>query len=206
MSSISSFKAKLLKVPYLNFASQETSSGNLSQSTLHISVDCGSPHAVKSVKMHLRRIIGTIKLTFEELTILTQIEPWLNSRPLVSNDSHSDDGIEALKPGHQQWSRISDLQPSNYVATATDFESEGYVYLPLHNVEGGTTSPIKVPLVINDTPITMELDTGAAYYYDHFGKTLPRTLRGHPFGKVWASPQGILWRTTSMIGTMDAEV
>ena len=51
-------------------------------------------------KVHLRRIISNVKLTFEELyTVLTQIESCLNSRPLVPlpND---DDGIEALTPGH----------------------------------------------------------------------------------------------------------
>ena len=56
--------------------------------------------AVKSMKKHLKRIVGNVKLTFEELsTVLTQIEACLNSRPLVplNND---DDGIEALTPGH----------------------------------------------------------------------------------------------------------
>ena len=48
----------------------------------------------------MKRIVGNVKLTFEELsTVLTQIEACLNSRPLVplNND---DDGIEALTPGH----------------------------------------------------------------------------------------------------------
>ena len=52
------------------------------------------------MKTHLRRILGNVKLTFEELsTTLTQIEACLNSRPLIPlpND---DDGIEALTPGH----------------------------------------------------------------------------------------------------------
>jgi hypothetical protein len=48
----------------------------------------------------LRRIVGSVKLTFEELTtVLTQIEACLNSRPLVALPLE-DDGIEALTPGH----------------------------------------------------------------------------------------------------------
>jgi len=66
-----------------------------------------SPHfgglwevAVKSMKKHLKHIIGNIKLTFEELsTVLAQIEACLNSQPLLSLDN-DDDGIEALTPGH----------------------------------------------------------------------------------------------------------
>ena len=56
--------------------------------------------AVKSTKMHLKQILGNVKLTFEEFsTVLTQIEASLNSQPLVPlpND---DDGIETLTPGH----------------------------------------------------------------------------------------------------------
>ena len=56
--------------------------------------------AVKSFKSHLRRVVGDVKLTFEELTtVLTQIEACLNSRPLIAL-SVPDDGIEALTPGH----------------------------------------------------------------------------------------------------------
>jgi hypothetical protein len=66
-----------------------------------------SPHfgglweaAVKSMKTHLKRVISNVKLTYEEFyTILTQIEACLNSRPLTSLCS-SDEGIEALTPGH----------------------------------------------------------------------------------------------------------
>lgn len=67
-----------------------------------------SPHfgglweaAVRSMKSHLRRVIGEVRITFEELsTILAQIEACLNSRPLVPMDSPDEDGIEALTPAH----------------------------------------------------------------------------------------------------------
>ena len=57
--------------------------------------------AVKSFKRHLYRIIGEVKLTFEELsTVLTQIESCLNSRPLTALPSAEDSGINVLTPGH----------------------------------------------------------------------------------------------------------
>ena len=66
-----------------------------------------SPHfggiweaAVKSMKYHLKRIIGENKLTYEELsTLLSQIEAVLNSRPL-HDMNNSPDGMETLTPGH----------------------------------------------------------------------------------------------------------
>lgn len=55
---------------------------------------------VKSVKFHLRRVIGDATLTYEELsTLLVQIEAILNSRPLIAlSDDPSD--LTALTPGH----------------------------------------------------------------------------------------------------------
>ena len=67
-----------------------------------------SPHfgglwegAVKSMKKHLHRITGSTLLTFEEMsTILCQIEACLNSRPLLPDTSHNQDGLQTLTSGH----------------------------------------------------------------------------------------------------------
>jgi hypothetical protein len=66
-----------------------------------------SPHfgglweaGVKSTKYHLRRVLGNALITFEDLlTILTQIEAVLNSRPLHPMSSSPDD-FQALSPSH----------------------------------------------------------------------------------------------------------
>ncbi len=48
--------------------------------------------------MHLKRVVGQAKLTFEELTtVLAQIEACLNSRPLTPLPD-VDDGYEVLTP------------------------------------------------------------------------------------------------------------
>ena len=67
-----------------------------------------SPHfgglwesAVKSTKKHLKRIMGELKFTFEELTTTAcQIEACLNSRPLLPMTSHSQDGLMTLTASH----------------------------------------------------------------------------------------------------------
>lgn len=66
-----------------------------------------SPHfnglaesAIRSVKHHLRRIIGETTLTYEELsTVLAKVEACLNSRPIhpMSNDISD---LDVLTPGH----------------------------------------------------------------------------------------------------------
>ena len=56
--------------------------------------------AVKSFKSHFKKVVGEVKLTFEELvTTTSQIEACLNSRPLTPLPD-SEDGIEVLTPGH----------------------------------------------------------------------------------------------------------
>ncbi|XP_070529962.1 uncharacterized protein [Cardiocondyla obscurior] len=55
---------------------------------------------VKSVKHHLRRVIGSHALTFEEFsTLLCRIEACLNSRPLAPL-ADSCDSYDVLTPGH----------------------------------------------------------------------------------------------------------
>lgn len=66
-----------------------------------------SPHfggkweaAVKSVKFHIKRVIGDTGLTYEEYsTLLSQIEAVLNSRPLCPLSDDPTD-LSALTPGH----------------------------------------------------------------------------------------------------------
>lgn len=68
----------------------------------------GAPHfgglheaAVKSAKFHLRRVMATASLTYEELnTLVKQVEAVLNSRPLCTKQTSNDDEIFILTPGH----------------------------------------------------------------------------------------------------------
>ncbi|XP_022827101.1 uncharacterized protein LOC111356845 [Spodoptera litura] len=56
--------------------------------------------AVKSLKHHLRRVVGEQKLTFEEYsTLLSQLEGCLNSRPLCPLREDAED-IDFLTPAH----------------------------------------------------------------------------------------------------------
>ena len=55
---------------------------------------------VKSFRAHLRKIMGKVRLTFEELmTTLVQIEACLNSRPLIPLQEALDE-FDVLFAGH----------------------------------------------------------------------------------------------------------
>lgn len=55
---------------------------------------------IRSVKHHLRRVLGSHMLTFEELsTLLSKIEACLNSRPIAPL-TDTIDVYELLTPGH----------------------------------------------------------------------------------------------------------
>ena len=97
----------------IDFLKEQTTQKNISEfcSINHIKwkfIPEHSPHfggiweaAVKSFKTHLKRIVGNVRLTYEETsTVLTQIEACLNSRPLVPVNAPDDDSIEVLTPGH----------------------------------------------------------------------------------------------------------
>ncbi|KXJ07266.1 hypothetical protein AC249_AIPGENE26022 [Exaiptasia diaphana] len=55
---------------------------------------------IKSMKYHLRRVLGNVSLAYEEMyTTLCQIEACLNSRPLTPLSSSPTD-LQPLTPGH----------------------------------------------------------------------------------------------------------
>ncbi|KAL0811450.1 hypothetical protein ABMA28_009850 [Loxostege sticticalis] len=91
--------AELIKKDFINSISELGISWNFNAPTW---ASAGGlwESAVRSMKYHLRRVLGTQKLTFEEFTtLLTQIEACLNSRPLCSLSEDPDD-IDSLTPGH----------------------------------------------------------------------------------------------------------
>ena len=102
----------LLKNVYKLLRSEDTQSEVhqhlLRQSITWNTIPSRSPHfgglwesAVKSMKYHFRRVVGSQLLSFEELqTVCCRIEACLNSRPLLATTSHDPDGLTTLTSGH----------------------------------------------------------------------------------------------------------
>ncbi|GFX47413.1 hypothetical protein TNCV_4692181 [Trichonephila clavipes] len=94
---------------WLSLPTNETISYYLSKSSIdwHF-IPPSSPHfgdiwesGIRSVKFHLKRVLGETILTFEELTaLLTQIEGLLNSRPLSYVNDSDIECISTLTPSH----------------------------------------------------------------------------------------------------------
>jgi hypothetical protein len=86
---------------------QELFSESLKYNTNWKFIPANSPHwgglweaGVKSVKGHIKRVVGDTSLTFEEMyTFLTHVEACVNSRPITQLSTDPNDLIP-LTPGH----------------------------------------------------------------------------------------------------------
>nr|XP_049702436.1 uncharacterized protein LOC110382517 [Helicoverpa armigera]XP_049702437.1 uncharacterized protein LOC110382517 [Helicoverpa armigera] len=68
---------------------------------------------IKSVRYHLKRVLGNCNVTYEELnTVLVQIEAILNFRPLTPLSSNPND-LSPLTPGHLIGQPLTSLPSSN---------------------------------------------------------------------------------------------
>ncbi|GFV28264.1 integrase catalytic domain-containing protein [Trichonephila clavipes] len=94
---------------WLSLPTNEAISYYLSKSSIYWHfIPPSSPHfggiwesGIRSVKFHLKRVLGETILTFEELTtLLTQIEGLLNSRPLSYVNDSDIECISTLTPSH----------------------------------------------------------------------------------------------------------
>ncbi|XP_045495960.1 uncharacterized protein LOC123694541 [Colias croceus] len=85
--------------------------------------------AVRSVKYHLKRVIGDQKLTFEEYsTLLARIESCLNSRPLCALTESVED-IDCLTPAHFLHGRAG----TTVIETAEDARTRWQLVTKLSN-------------------------------------------------------------------------
>lgn len=98
---------KELKAAYESWQSQDTIDFALAKRIQWHFITPSAPFqgglweaAVKSMKFHLRRVIGTESYSYEVLhTLLTEVEACLNSRPICAMSDDPDDS-EALTPAH----------------------------------------------------------------------------------------------------------
>ena len=78
----------------------EAYSGNSPPSTCTSHFGALGEAVVKSLKMHLRKVVGEARLTYEELRMtLAQVEACVNSRPLTPLPAPLD-ALEVLTPQH----------------------------------------------------------------------------------------------------------
>ena len=72
------------------------------------------------MKKHLKRIIGSANLTFEELsTVLARIEATLNSRPLTALSDDPND-LQALTAGHFLIGRPLNCKPERDIVEISE--------------------------------------------------------------------------------------
>ena len=131
--------------------SQSSITGHLSNLQVTCSLERSSHFgglweaAVKSMKFHLRRVVGPQKLTFEEMmTVLSQIEACLNSRPLTCATSHSEDGVDVLTPGHYLIGRPLCSLPSHDFQMRIWLFSKGGLFVNHWLNTGGRDGPVNI--------------------------------------------------------------
>ncbi|GFX94183.1 putative gag-pol protein [Trichonephila clavipes] len=126
---------------WLSLPTNEAISYYLSKSSIdwHF-IPPSSPHfggiwesGFRSVKFHLKRVLGETILTFEELTtLLTQIEGLLNSRPLSYVNDSDIECISTLTPSHFLTGDVLlfssrgasfNLQPQRSLGVATEHQT-----------------------------------------------------------------------------------
>ena len=103
---------------------------------------------VRSVKTPLKKVIGTAKLTYEEMnTALIEIEGIINTRPLTY--LHDNDISEPLTPSHLLIGHdlnVSNEAESSSVISNAESMSNRYNYLQSTNGVGSGVGQIPPPL------------------------------------------------------------
>ena len=106
---------------------------------------------VKSIKFYLRRTIGDTLLSFEaSVTLLTQIEGLLNSRPLEPLSEDPED-VNALTSGHFSSARHS-IQCLNKF---TEPQRSTTVQMATHSMDGSTILASVVNTIPSSTTINI---------------------------------------------------